>query len=216
VTDESPQLEYAPRPPAMQSAKLRRGVLIAVIAALVCGTVIIAPKIINYVQLLQYQRQCLTYTASPTQVVLETAPTTTMAILVPPQWTAYYMPIGGGFQTSGTAFLHERTSPQGERLLVAVDVNIIALTPTNVAALAARIIRPGSVFRGPRAGRSATLGDGSQLRFDPTNDRLTIFAGQPDPTDASHFTIDYDQNGVRHTLDGWLIDNETVKIESRE
>ena len=29
---------------------------------------------------------------------------------------------------------------------------------------------------------------------------------QPDPVDPSHFTIDYDLNGVRHTVDGWLVE----------
>ena len=37
----------------------------------------------------------------------------------------------------------------------------------------------------------------------------------PDPADPSHFTIDYDLNGTRHTVDGWLEDDEFVKMELR-
>ena len=34
--------------------------------------------------------------------------------------------------------------------------------------------------------------------------RLRAFAGQVDPIDASHFTIDYDIDGDRSTIHGWL------------
>jgi hypothetical protein len=35
---------------------------------------------------------------------------------------------------------------------------------------------------------------------------LRIFAGQADPKDASHFTIEYEIDGVKGVLDGWLQD----------
>lgn len=231
MTEPPPQLEYAPRPPGLVRAKLRRWGLLAGIASLAISTYLAAPRIIRDVQVLRYQRQCLAYAAPPTQVVLETDPAEAkklladpryasdgrakMAFLVPSAWTAYHASLRLGFPTSGTVFLHERTTPQGMRCLVGVDVNLVALQPTDVASLGARIIRPGTVFRGPRTGRSVTRGDGSQIRFHPTQDRLTIYAGQPDPADPSHFTIDYDLNGTRHTVDGWLEDDEFVKMELR-
>ena len=234
MSEPAPQLEYAPRPPALAGARLRRWGLLGVLGVLAVGAVILAPKIVGYVSLLQLQRLCLNHTAPPTQVVLETDPADakkllaadsryvangTMTGLVPRYWTAYHASLGGGFQTCGTVFLHERTTPQGVRCLVAVDANRFPLVPMNsrvdVVSLGARITRPGSVFRGPRGGRSVTRGDGAQVRFDPF-DRLTIYAGQADPADASHFTIQYDLAGVRHTVDGWLVDENTVKIELRE
>jgi hypothetical protein len=46
------------------------------------------------------------------------------------------------------------------------------------------------------------FGDGS-----PNPPLLHLFAGQPDPADESHFTIDYEVDGDRGTIDGWLRDS---------
>jgi len=46
-------------------------------------------------------------------------------------------------------------------------------------------------------------------------DQLRIFAGQPDPTDASHFTIAYELDGVPGTIDGWLFDDDSVRLKPR-
>ena len=46
--------------------------------------------------------------------------------------------------------------------------------------------------------------------------RRRFFAGQPDPNDASHFSIDYEVEGEKGTIDGWLQDNDTVKMEVRD
>jgi hypothetical protein len=43
-----------------------------------------------------------------------------------------------------------------------------------------------------------------------------IFAGQADPNDASHFTIEYEwPSGVRGTIDGWLRDDDHVDLQIR-
>lgn len=234
MTEPSQHIEYAPLTPVGRAARLRRWMLPAVLGLLIIGAVWVAPKLIAYATMLHRQRQCLEYAAPATQVVLETGPAEaktlltdpryatnakgTIAYLIPPVWMAYYTPLGGGFETSGTVFLHERTTRDGTRCLVGVDVNLLPLlnTPRRCASLGAHLIEPGSAFRNPRLGLSMTRGDGSQIMFDPAADRLTIYAGQIDPADASHFTIDYDLNGVRHTLDGWLVDATEVKIEARD
>jgi len=46
-------------------------------------------------------------------------------------------------------------------------------------------------------------------------DRVRIYEGQPDPGDATHFTIDYDLNGQRGTIDGNLDDHEWVTFTPR-
>jgi hypothetical protein len=45
--------------------------------------------------------------------------------------------------------------------------------------------------------------------------QATIFAGQPDPNDPTHFTIDYAFNGQRNTIDGWVLNDGGVKLEPR-
>jgi len=43
-----------------------------------------------------------------------------------------------------------------------------------------------------------------------------IYAGQPDPADASHFTIRYQMWGQDDVLDGWLRDDDTVSLVARK
>lgn len=40
-----------------------------------------------------------------------------------------------------------------------------------------------------------------------------FYAGQVDPQDPSRFTIDYEVNGVRGTMRGWLRDNGTLELK---
>jgi hypothetical protein len=46
-------------------------------------------------------------------------------------------------------------------------------------------------------------------------DVLRIYAGQPDPADASHFTIAYTLDGTPGTIDGRLLDNDRVDLKPR-
>jgi hypothetical protein len=48
------------------------------------------------------------------------------------------------------------------------------------------------------------------------NDRLTLYAGQPDPNDRSHLTIDYDINGQHGVIDGRLDDYGRVVMTIRD
>jgi hypothetical protein len=44
---------------------------------------------------------------------------------------------------------------------------------------------------------------------------VRIYAGQPDPNDASHFTIAYQMWGQSDTIDGRLLDNDSVTMTPR-
>ena len=46
--------------------------------------------------------------------------------------------------------------------------------------------------------------------------RMRLYAGQPDPADASHFTIKYEIDHVPGTIDGWLQPDDTVKLQVRD
>lgn len=70
------------------------------------------------------------------------------------------------------------------------------------------VIAPGTLVRAP----SSTLFSGN---FTSVKCDGRFFAGQPDPNDESHFTIDYEVDGIRNTIDGWLLDDDTVKLEPR-
>ena len=45
---------------------------------------------------------------------------------------------------------------------------------------------------------------------------FTLYAGQPDPVDGSHFTIPYSLGGKPGTIDGRLRRDGTVKLTIRD
>lgn len=47
-------------------------------------------------------------------------------------------------------------------------------------------------------------------------DHVRLYEGRPDPADRSHFTIDYELDGVRGTIDGWLRDDGTLTLLHRD
>jgi hypothetical protein len=132
------------------------------------------------------------------------------ACLVPSVWTRFYSAGGGGFQSFGTAFLHERTAPNGTRRLVAVD-----LPPMHAmrAPLTIRLFTVGSLLRPPTELRTSSRGSLPTYRAAVLG---RVYAGQPDPNDPSHFTIEYEVDDHPRILDGWLRDDDTVVIESRD
>jgi len=44
---------------------------------------------------------------------------------------------------------------------------------------------------------------------------VRVYAGQPDRDDPSHFTIRYQMWGQEDVLDGWLQDNDGVRLVPR-
>jgi hypothetical protein len=47
------------------------------------------------------------------------------------------------------------------------------------------------------------------------DDADTLGDGQPDPTDASHFTIACQRHGESKIIDGWMMPDDTIKLELR-
>ena len=45
--------------------------------------------------------------------------------------------------------------------------------------------------------------------------RMTLLAGQPDPADRSHFTIAYCVDDQPGALDGWLMDDGSIRMRAR-
>ena len=45
---------------------------------------------------------------------------------------------------------------------------------------------------------------------------LTFFAGQPDPADASHFTVGYSVDGQSGIIDGWLKNDRELRLQVRD
>jgi hypothetical protein len=50
----------------------------------------------------------------------------------------------------------------------------------------------------------------------PPREVMRILAGRPDPQNPSHFTIHYTLDGQPGVIDGWLQDDDRVRLEPRE
>jgi hypothetical protein len=153
----------------------------------------------------------MAYSAPADQVVLE-IDKTPLAPAVPHEWAQFYAMLSPpGMSSSGTLFLHERTSRSGNRRLVAVDASSSALYgvgPVTVI-LMPRVVRPGSVLEEPTQVVHTRTG----FMFAPEGRRA--YAGQPDPNDPSHFTIRFAGASNARVVDGWLGDDDHVVIEPR-
>jgi hypothetical protein len=109
-------------------------------------------------------------------------------------------------------FMHERTSPAGHRRLVCIyfssnyvssayvkghlmNLNLGCLSVDLFDADSAKLLLPMWPSTGWRVPRR-------------------IYAGQPDPKDASHFTVRYVNDRGEFLLDGWLLDNEQIEFRN--
>jgi hypothetical protein len=232
MADASSQLEYAPTSPAQaRQLRMRRYVVIAMAVALVCLGALLIPHYLHHAQVLFAQRQLLTATAPPTQVVYENDPVAAKKLLAAPTayiagpngdamlinnaWMSFYAPSGGGYQSSGTVFIGELRTKDGRPSLIGVDLSVTSLNAQHWASMSARAVTPGTTYRSPKPITTASRGDGSSIMYRP-GDTLRVYAGQRDPNDPNHFTVDYVLNGTRHTVDGWLEDVGYVIMEQRD
>jgi hypothetical protein len=115
------------------------------------------------------------------------------------------LPFGNG---PPTLFIHGRRSPDTTRMLVLVPLMALEDTEELRADTFAPVTddEPGLYHRAE-----------SQLvlRRSP-HDQMTFMAGQPDPKDESHFTIQYRLNDQSSTIDGRLADDGSVQMKVRD
>jgi hypothetical protein len=136
-----------------------------------------------------------------------------------------------GRNSAPTLFLHEVRSPMGNRRLVAIEGwcegSLNGGWLEDHIDLSAIVFRPGSLFSQPtELGSSKNVFELSSV---DVSDRIAkrqriggrvwgypfLFAGQLDPSDPAHFTIGYKVHGKPGKIDGWLLDDDTVRLEVR-
>lgn len=136
-----------------------------------------------------------------------------------------------GARSRPTLFLHERRNSKGERRLVVVqeswigtssnalfaNTNGTSRTADEPFAMRATVIAAGSMFRYP-----------TELNDDPSAPTFMVpsylflqqpthfrwYAGQFDPKDESHFTIQGRMNDKPITVNGWLRDDDRVEFDA--
>lgn len=118
---------------------------------------------------------------------------------------------GSSWSPSATLFVHERVSPGGKRAIVGITTWGIRFGTRFDADVV--VIQPA-----PFLGTAQPTGNAQNVVIGAWPSRETmvrLYAGQPDPTEASRFTIAYqfgDQPGI---IDGQLNDDLTVTLTPR-
>lgn len=230
-------LEYA-KGHSRWPRRLRR----AVAAMMVLGLLFAAwhwhRDISQHVSAWYWQGQCANFTLPPGELMVAMDPAAARMSLPSPPWESWriaYTSTTGAARHIAAAdnlldvaglrsmippkpsviFVHERiaAAPGGKPRLVMVALDARTYAP--LPGFEVIVLSEGSLFRLPQnvsPGTRAAIGLNLGPQPDPD---LRIYAGQPDPADPSHFTIDYEMWGQRDTFDGWLQPDDTVRLKPR-
>jgi hypothetical protein len=125
--------------------------------------------------------------------------------------TAYFPP--------APVFLHRRDGGNGDRLVQIAIQRVVRLqlllgsSPSYQAFLTCVVATPA----GWSSNLTAVSGEWlcPELSTPAEVGKLRLYAGQVDPADASHFTIECDTALGRRVIDGWLQKDDTVKFQLR-
>lgn len=239
------QLEYAPGAPVRRRKMIRRGVfLLALLVATVLGWRY-GPGAFRQARVLYYQRQCLAYSAPADRVVYDEDSATTAERLKTvgygARWTGgtkqaavYVAPevktIAGNLPgvanfygvkngSGATIFMHELRNAAGIRRLVLVERGPNrGFGPIFEYAfgLDVSVFEPATWTTGVKRVQSSFGLDWDGPVTEPSTKGLRFYAGQLDPVDAGHFTVQYDLEGKSGVIDGRLNDaGDDVKITVR-
>ncbi len=171
-------------------------------------------------QIMWWQRACANYEMrSDGPLITTSGPSTGIALPLPGSWISYESsasnapPAGPARQFQTLAFLHRLRSPGGHERIVAARCIIMYLTSASVLqAFQCEVVEPAE-FWSLSSRPKIHLGRSSGGY--PTHRKIEVFGGRTDPADPAHFTIAYTVEGKPGTIDGWLNDDETVKLQIR-
>jgi hypothetical protein len=228
-------IEYAPPLPMHQRRHVRRRVI--AITAILIGIPLVwyaAPRAWRHAELLYWQDKAMNYSPPADQVVFDNdpyrvrellksrefrlAPTgvnvrTAIRVAVPCE-RFFELASSNRMNSPATLFLHARTNSKGERRLIFLQIggpDMRGLGYSQLYIDTPLIFRPGTPFTDPMETpelwtRNIAVTGYNSVRY---------FAGQVESDDPSHFSIAYETDGKRSVIDGWLMDDDTVKLEKR-
>jgi len=241
---DAPRLDYAPAPTFLR----RRWKRIAGVLILISCTIAVfvfrsdlraAWQRYSYLQL---QRSCLNLSPPADRIAFDetsSAPALLLATDYLNAWrtsssdppTALWRPdvfkeywpsivaIYGPPDKAALLFLHERTTPSGERRLIYVMAWLDVLLGTHQQFMTIGIyeIDPATWNKNPSQ-KNVILtriegmfgpADPNHIDYASPHKPLRIFAGQADAKDHSHFTIEYEVASQKKILDGYFRDGTT-------
>ena len=175
------------------------------------------------------ESDCVTYRLNR-GAAFDPTPTrsTAAAVRIPRCWarlSALVLPAPLQRPGSGSGailFLGERLSPAGNRRLVCVRyfAETYSFTPEFIENynIEQTVLTPATITTDTSAMAAYRLTSGVRVMsgFPRTPPRVRIFAGQADPDDPTHFTVQYEMWGQSDVLDGRLADNDQVTLTPRK
>jgi len=219
-------LEYAPARHARRRVRrIMRIVFGVTLIALIGSMIYWRAPLWAHAQLHIQQRKCTSYTQSPDVVIASVKRgQSSIAAPIPPCWTAYEAtmapifpvrpPGANRFPALGLGFLHELTSPGGHQRIVAIHCQPWYLASGSVLqSLHSATIEPASFWS---FSSRPVLHNGSRSGGYPVTEAIEMYAGQPDPSDKSKFTIRYTIEGKPGVVEGQLNDDDTVTLQLRK
>jgi hypothetical protein len=200
--------------PFRQRRFYRRLVRAILFLGIVAAVLVLIPTGLVWIRYLYWQQRCLNYTAPPDQLVFHSTGGRQGEIysLCVPEEQFWYNggDDGGGFPACGI-FVHAMRRPDGTKCLVELNLG----TPEVSGSISELLhnLYYGVWTVSPIA-RLAHLG---LADFPTINgvDKWKIYAGQPDPSNPSHFTFDFESNARRHTCDAWLNNSNQLVLSVR-
>jgi hypothetical protein len=138
----------------------------------------------------------------------------------PPQWEEYdRLYVGKWAAIFDYAYIGWRTDAVGVSRIVMVQFAVGDDKPTQgkpgkwSVHLDAQSFEPVSFWSDLKVTASGPAW--THVGLPPRDTRYSLYAGQPDPADASRFTIDCDGGNGHFTIDGQLLTDGTVTLTSR-
>ena len=227
----APQLDYAPRNASLRRRRVRRWLpLLLCMAALsvlwFCRDSL--ERSYSRAWRLYIQHRCLNYTIDPRRVVYEENAEASAALLneadyrqvtranggevtlwdprlwdqIWPSWPDGAVPPA----TRGLLFLHECRNELGEPTLISVHARIGSHSGqfgSEELLFEVREMIPGDAMHPNLPGTALTTSI-PRLQFHARAQPLTLYGGQADPLDPSHFTIRYRLGDTDGTIDGYV------------
>jgi hypothetical protein len=212
---EAPQLDYSQTPHLTRRKLFRRAMLSAgVLAIVICGWVMFPQYWRNTLEMMQ-QRQWMRYTRPPTAIAFEPPGPRAKQLFAP--GSGYIMRPGGVFHQVGlpgfpqdALFLHARSRPDGQRRIVYATLGYESTAIGIQLRVEGQAFIPGTMLR-PLLNCPRTNGP---LIADASGQMPRIYAGQPDPSDETHFTMKFEfPDGRTGTIHGRLNDNDTIDFD---
>ena len=227
-------IDYAPALPIYRRRRVLRLVIpVAVILFLAFVAITYGPDVWRHAALLYWQDKAMTYSPPPDQVVFDNGPhafagaTPSRDIVSLPNSegrsalpATRFITLLSPRHPTATLFLHERKNSLRQSRLVYVmghgvfPVRAGQLSDSDTELMIdALVYQPGSAFK--EALEMNVQQPFLDVQVRAAGKPVRLFAGQVETDDPSHFSILCEIGDKRSIIDGWLMDNDTLKLEKR-